>query len=74
MYVLFEQREQGKQGSSFIDGAWDRFYRDLDRILSPGAVSPGEPSAPGGAAALGEPADEADAESGDDTVVEFGAA
>ena len=35
MYVVFEQRERGQQGSSFVDSAWDRFYRDLDVLLCP---------------------------------------
>jgi len=35
MYVVFEQRERGLQGSSFVESAWDRFYRDLATILAP---------------------------------------
>ncbi|PKL26375.1 MAG: hypothetical protein CVV47_00125 [Spirochaetae bacterium HGW-Spirochaetae-3] len=40
MYVLFEQRERGQEGSSFVESAWKRFYRDLDLILSPSDSSP----------------------------------
>jgi len=35
MYVIFEQREPARQGSSFVDSAWDRFYRDLDVVFPP---------------------------------------
>jgi len=35
MYVLFEQRERGQEGTQFVDSAWERFYRDLDLILAP---------------------------------------
>jgi len=35
MYVLFEQRERGQEGTQFVDSAWERFYSDLDRVLAP---------------------------------------
>jgi len=39
MYVLFEQRERGHEGTQFVDSAWERFYRDLDLILAPAPSS-----------------------------------
>ena len=35
MYVLFEQRERGQEGTQFVDSAWERFYSDLDRVFAP---------------------------------------
>ncbi|HOZ71165.1 MAG TPA: hypothetical protein PLW80_00320 [Spirochaetales bacterium] len=33
MYVIFEQRERDAPGAAFVDGAWDSFFRELDRLL-----------------------------------------
>jgi hypothetical protein len=66
MYVVFEQRERGQQGSSFVDGAWDRFYRDLDVILRPmvDLVSLASPEAPSGESSDGDIDGESIAEPG----------
>lgn len=57
MYVLFEQRERGLEGASFVEGAWDRFYRDLDALLAPQGL--GHPQL-GQQIEGGDPADEDD--------------
>lgn len=33
MYVIFEQRGRDAPGAAFADVAWERFFRDLDRLL-----------------------------------------
>jgi len=58
MYVLFEQREFDAPGAAFVDGAWDRFYRDLDRTLPTSRAIAAKPRAKRSDAGREEPSDE----------------